>query len=298
MIERVAEGMRLSPRLAVGFVLLATVGLAALAGAVGIGGPIDSSEALLVGPSAEHPFGTDELGRDVLARMLHGAGTSLRVAFLSVLAATVVATALGLLAGFAGGVIDDLLLKLAETFQVIPGFFLALVAAAVFGPSLTLIVLVLAFIFFPRSFRMARGEAIGLRGREFVMAARAAGAGPLRILARHLLPGALPIVIVNASFQAGAAVLIEAAISFLGLGEGDAVSLGSMLSEAQAYVGVAWWMSVFPGLLIALTILGMNLVGDGLYELREARAGATGGGTDPAPGTGPLGTGRPAGRDT
>jgi peptide/nickel transport system permease protein len=183
----------------------------------------------------------------------------------------VVATALGLVAGYAGGLLDDLLLKLAEVLQVIPAFLLALVAAAAFGPSLALLVVILAIIFFPRTFRLARGEAIGLRERDFVQAARAAGAGPLRILRRHILPGALTIIVVNASFQAGTAVLIETGLSFLGVGDRDAVSLGAMLADAQSYLAQAWWMSLFPGVLVSVTILGMNLLGDGLNELRDVR---------------------------
>jgi peptide/nickel transport system permease protein len=259
-------------RLLAGLALLAVAGLAALAGALVAGDPGRTSEAVLRAPSAGHPFGTDHLGRDVLDRVLHGTGTSLRVALLAVVGGTVVATALGLVSGYAGGLLDDLLLKLAEVLQVIPGFLLALVAGAVFGASLELLVVILAIIFFPRTFRLARGEAIGLRGREFVQAARAAGSGPVRILARHILPGALTIVLVNASFQAGTAVLIETGLSFLGLAERDAVSLGTMLSDAQAYLEQAWWMSLFPGALVAVTILGMNLLGDGLYEARDVRA--------------------------
>jgi peptide/nickel transport system permease protein len=271
MIVRAAAMARSRPRLLAGLVLLAVAGLAALAGALGGADPFRTSETLLTAPSADHPFGTDQLGRDVLTRVLHGVGTSLRVALLSALAGTVVATALGLVAGYAGGLLDDLLLKLAEVLQVIPAFLLALVAAAAFGPSLLLLVVILAVIFFPRTFRLARGEAIGLRERDFVQAARAAGAGPLRILRRHILPGALTIIVVNASFQAGTAVLIETGLSFLGVGDRDAVSLGAMLSDAQSYLAQAWWMSLFPGLLVSVTILGMNLLGDGLNELREVR---------------------------
>jgi len=260
-----------NPRLIAGLGLLAMVGLAALAGVLVAGDPFSTSEAVLTGPSAHRPFGTDHLGRDVLTRVLHGVGTSLRVSLLSAIAGTVIATALGLVSGYAGGVLDDLLLKLAEVLQVIPGFLLALVAAAVFGTSLLLLVVILAVIFFPRTFRLARGEAIGLRGRDFVQAARAAGSGPVRILARHILPGALTIVLVNASFQAGTAVLIETGLSFLGVGERDTVSLGAMLFDAQSYLEQAWWMSFFPGALIAVTIVGMNLLGDGLQELRDVR---------------------------
>ena len=280
-MSELRASMRASPRLLCGLALLGIVGLAALAGALMTSDPLRSSAALLAGPSGAHPLGTDELGRDVLARVLEGAGTSLRVAFASVLLATLVATTLGLLSGYAGGLVDDLLLKLVEVFQVIPGFLLALVAAAIFGPSLTLIVVVLVIIFLPRSFRIARGEAIALREREFVTAARAAGARGPRILARHILPGALPVVVVNASFQGGTAVLIEAGLSFLGLGERDAVSLGAMLSDAQDYLGTAWWMSVFPGVVMTAAILGMNLVGDGINELRDVRGGGSRGARRP-----------------
>lgn len=271
MTMRIAAMARSRPRLLGGLVLLAIAGLAALAGALVAGDPFRTSETLLTAPSLDHPFGTDQLGRDVLTRVLHGIATSLRVALLSALAGTVVATALGLVAGYAGGLLDDLLLKLAEVLQVIPAFLLALVAAAAFGPSLALLVVILAIIFFPRTFRLARGEAIGLRERDYVQAARAAGAGPLRILRRHILPGALTIIVVNASFQAGTAVLIETGLSFLGVADRDAVSLGTMLADAQSYLAQAWWMSLFPGVLVSLTILGMNLLGDGLNELRDIR---------------------------
>lgn len=284
MTAGVASLARSNPRLLTGIVLLAVAGLAALAGVLVADDPFRTSDAVLTGPSARHPFGTDHLGRDVLTRVLHGAGTSLSVSLLSVVAGTVIATALGLVSGYAGGLVDDALLKLAEVLQVIPGFLLALVAAAVFGASLTLLVVILAIIFFPRTFRLARGEAIGLRDREFVWAARAAGSGPVRILARHILPGALTIIVVNASFQAGTAVLIETGLSFLGLGERDAVSLGTMLADAQSYLEQAWWMSLFPGALVAVAILGMNLLGDGVYELRDQRtSGQLGGSSRGAP---------------
>ena len=275
-MARLAPIAHVDGRLTAGLVLLAGVTLAALVGALVAGDPFRTSEALLTAPSANHPFGTDHIGRDVLTRVLHGIGTSLKVSLLSVRLATSIATALGLVSGYAGGLLDDFLLKLAEVIQVIPGFLLALVAAAVFGTSLLLLVVILAVIFFPRTFRLARGEAIGLREREFVRAARTAGAGPLRILARHILPGALTVVLVNASFQAGTAVLIETGLSFLGVGERNAVSLGAMLFDAQSYLEQAWWMSLFPGLFVAVTIVGMNLLGDGLLALRDVRAGGRG----------------------
>jgi peptide/nickel transport system permease protein len=286
VIARLVRSARSNRRLLVGLVLLAAVALAALAGALVASDPFRTSETVLRGPSVHHPFGTDNLGRDVLDRVLHGVGTSLKVSLLAVVAGTVVATVLGLVSGYAGGAIDDLLLKLAELLQVIPGFLLALVAAAAFGASLLLLVIILAVIFFPRTFRLARGEAIGLREREFIHAARAAGARPVRILTRHILPGALTIVLVNASFQAGTAVLIETGLSFLGVSERDTVSLGAMLFDAQSYLEQAWWMSLFPGALVAVTIVSVNLVGDGLQGLRDVRAAGAVGPERPASGSG------------
>ncbi len=288
MRARLAPIASTSPRLLAGLTLLAVVGLAALAGALLAGDPFRTSEALLTGPSGHHPFGTDNLGRDVLDRVLHGTGTSLEVSVLAVTTGTVIAAPLGLVSGYAGGLLDDLLLKLAEVLQIIPGFLLALVAAAVFGASLLLLVVILAVIFFAPTFRLARGEAIGLRGREFVQASRAAGAGHGRILRRHILPSALTILLVNASFQAGTAVLIETGLSFLGVGERDTVSLGAMLFDAQSYLEQAWWMSLFPGAFVALTVMGMNLSGDGLHQLRDVRASGRAGPRRPARGRGPA----------
>jgi len=284
---RLAPALRSNPRLLAGLALLGAAVLAALAGALVAGDPFRTTEAVLTGPSGQHPFGTDNLGRDVLDRILHGTGTSLKVALLGVTAGTAVAAPLGLVAGYAGGLVDDVLLKLAEILQVIPGFLLALVAAAIFGASLLLLVVVLAVIFFPRTFRLARGEAIGLREREFVQAARAAGAGRGRILRRHILPAALTVLLVNVSFQAGTAVLIETGLSFLGVGERDAVTLGAMLFDAQSYLEQAWWMSLFPGAFVAVMIMGVNLLGDGLQELRDPRASGRAGPERPARARGP-----------
>jgi len=258
-----------SPRLVAGLLMVGAAGAAALAGVFVAGDPFVPSQAILVGPSGPHPLGTDELGRDILARILHGAGTSLLVAFAAVLPATVFGTTLGLVSGYAGRFLDELILKAAELFQIIPAFLLALVAGALLGPSLLLLIVVLNIIFWPFTARLARGEAAALREREFVEAARALGASRLRILRRHVLPGVLAPVIVNASFQAGVAMLVEAGLAFLGLGDANVVSWGQMLADAQEYLGVAWWLYVLPGAALAFTILGMNLTGDGLNQLRS-----------------------------
>jgi peptide/nickel transport system permease protein len=209
----------------------------------------------------------------VLTRLLHGAGTSLWVATLSALAATAVGTPVGLVAGYTGGIVDDALVKVGELTQVMPQFLVALVAAALFGSSRYMLVVILAVTFWPSTARLVRGETLSLRELDYIEAAKAQGASHGRILVHHLLPGTLPIVVVNASFQSGAAVLIEAGLAFLGLGDRNVVSWGAMLADAQTYVGVAWWLSLFPGLAVALTVLALNLTGDGLNEALHVRAG-------------------------
>lgn len=271
MSRLLAERLRRSRRLQLGLLLLLLVVLSATAGRVVGGDPFRPSDATLRSPSVRQVMGTDHVGRDVLTRLLWGAGTSLLVALMAASVAAVLGTAVGLVAGYVGGVLDDALLKAAEVAQVMPQFLVALVAAALFGPNRFVLVAVLAATFWPSTARLTRGEALALRERAFVEAAKAQGAAPARILVRHLLPAALPVVVVNTSFQAGAAVLIEAGLAFLGLGDRNVVSWGAMLADAQIYVGIAWWLSLFPGLAVGVTVLALNLVGDGLNEALRVR---------------------------
>lgn len=258
--------LKLSGRLQLGLLVLVVVGLATFATGLVGADPLRPSVATLQPPSLRHLMGTDQIGRDVMNRVLRGAGTSLWVALIAALIAALIGTAVGLVTGYVGGLLDDCLLKVAEVAQVMPQFLVALVAAALFGSSRFVLVAILAITFWPSTARLVRGEARALSDRDFVEAARAQGAGPVRILTRHILPAALPIVVVNASFQAGAAVLIEAGLAFLGLGDRNVVSWGAMLADAQSYVGIAWWMSLFPGVAVGLTVLAMNLAGDGLNQ--------------------------------
>lgn len=266
------RALRRSRRFVAGVAFLVLAALAVVIAAFGVGDPFTPSETLLQPPSAAHPFGTDELGRDVFARVLHGAATALQVSFPPALAAAVVGTIVGLVGGYAGGMLDELLLKLIELVLVVPRFLLALVVVALFGGSLTLLAIVLAATFWPTTARLVRAEAISLRERPFVEAARALGAGDARIVFRHLLLLVIPLVAVNSSFQAGQAALIEAGLAFLGLGDQNVVSWGAMLADAQSYLGIAWWTSVFPGLALALLILALNLLGDGLADTLSVRA--------------------------
>lgn len=265
------RALRRSRRVVIGVAFLALTALAAFLAWLGIGDPFAPSETLLEAPSEAHPFGTDELGRDVFARVLHGASTALRVSIPPALAAAVIGTIVGLVGGYAGGVLDEVLLKLIELVLIVPRFLLALVVVALFGGSLTLLALVLAATFWPTTARLVRAEAISLRERPFVEAARALGAGDARILMRHLLLLVIPLVAVNCSFQAGQAALIEAGLAFLGLGDRNVVSWGAMLADAQSYLGIAWWTSVFPGLALALMILALNVLGDGLADTSSIR---------------------------
>ncbi len=233
--------------------------------------PFAISNAVLSPPQASHLFGTDDLGRDVFSRIVHGARVSLLVGFVSACAATVIGIVIGGLAGYFGGLVDDGLMRLTEVFLVVPRFFLALIVVVLLGSSIWLIVLVLSLTYWPLTARVLRAQILTLRTRDYVLAARAVGTPEIRILLRHVLPGALPPVITQASLQVGSAILIEAGLSFLGLGDPNVVSWGAMLNDAQQFVYEAWWMSVFPGIAITLTVLGVNLVADALTEAWNPR---------------------------
>ncbi len=269
-----ASRTRKSSRLVIGLWLLGIVGVVGFVGILVGGEGSRTSETILSSPSASHLLGTDELGRDVLSRLLGGARTSLLVALPSVVMATLIGMTMGLVSGSVGGLIDEMLLKLMEVFQIIPGFLLALVATAMFGASLPLLAVVLTCVFWPSTARLARAEALACWQLDFVEAARALGASRTRILVHHLLPAAVPVVVVNASFQAGTAILVEAGLAFLGVGDRNVVSWGTMLADAQPYLTVAWWASVFPGAALATTVIAMNLLGDGLNAAVDVRSGA------------------------
>lgn len=269
-----------SPRLALAALFLLAVAGAAVFAALTAGDPFRTSEAILRGPSTSHLLGTDELGRDILTRILSGAATTLKVAIAPPLAAAGIGAAVGLAAGYYGGFLDELLLKLIEFTLVVPRFLLALVAGAFFGGHLWLVGVVLAATFWPSTARLVRGETISLREREFVEASRSVGASDTWIISRHLLLLVAPVVAVNSSFQAGQAVLIEAGLAFLGVGDRNVVSWGAMLADAQSYLGIAWWTSVYPGIALAAVVLALNLLGDGLADTWNVRA-RTGDGRHP-----------------
>lgn len=263
---------RRQPTAMMGLVLtLTVVSVAMFAGLIAPGDPLRSVDTALQPPSPAHWLGTDDLGRDVFAQLVHGARVSLVVGLAVALVSTVCGILVGGLAGFFGRWADDALMRFTEFFQIVPRFFLAIIIATFFGGSLLNIVLLLGLTFWPTTARLLRAQILSLREREFVVAARAVGVREVTILRRHVLPNALPPVTVNASLQIGGAILIEAGLSFLGLGDRGLVSWGYMLNNAQPFLQLAWWMSVFPGLALLLTVVGVNLVADGLNEALNPR---------------------------
>jgi peptide/nickel transport system permease protein len=229
--------------------------------------PLKLSAEILHWPTAPHPMGTDDLGRDVLARVLYGGRISLSVGFLSALLAVTVGTTIGVVAGYIGGHMDDVLMRFTEVFQIIPRFLLAIVVIALLGGGLVKVALVIGLLGWTGTARIVRAQLLVLRGEEFVLAATLSGASGIRVIVRHILPNIVPYIIVSASLQAGSAILAESFLSFLGLGDPSHPSWGLLLQQAQLYLQQAWWMTTFPGLALSLTILGLNLFGDGLSSM-------------------------------
>ncbi len=250
---------------------ISVVALALCAPLIAPGDPFKSVGEALQAPSTAHWLGTDDLGRSVLAQLVHGARVSLFVGLAVALLSTSIGIVVGGLSGFFGGWVDDVLMRLTELVQVMPRFFLAILVAALFGGNTLTIVLLLGLTFWPSTARILRAQIFSLREREFVVAARAVGVPDYKILARHVLPNALPPIMVNAALQIGAAILVEAGLSFLGLGDRSNVSWGYMINNAQPFLRLAWWMSVFPGLALLITVMGVNLLGDGLNDALNPR---------------------------
>jgi peptide/nickel transport system permease protein len=256
------------------------VGLAALAAALApFLSPYDPSAQELAlrlqGPSGAHLFGLDELGRDILSRVLAGARISLVVGLAVVTVSALVGTMLGSLAGYFGGVLDDLISRVMDVLLAFPGILLAIALVAVLGPSLTNVLLALVVIGWVGYARLVRGQVLRARELEFVQAARALGAGAPRILVRHVIPAALPAVIVQGTLGMAVAIISEASLSFLGLGvQPPTPSWGTMLDAGRSHLFDAPHLTIFPGLAIALLVLGLNFLGDGLRDRLDPRRGS------------------------
>jgi peptide/nickel transport system permease protein len=246
--------------------------VALLADRIAPADPFASVGPPLSSPTLAHPMGTDDLGRDLLSGVAHGTRTSLLLALIVSVLTGVIGVIVGALSAWEGGRVDDTLMRVTEFVQVVPRFFLAVIVIALFGPGLDRLVLLLALTSWPWIARVVRAEVLSIKQREFVEAARSLGAGRSRVLLREVLPNALPPVVVVVSLSAASVILIEAGLSFLGLGDPEVVSLGYLASNAQRFLRVAWWMAAFPGVAIAMAVLGFNLLGDGLNDVLNPHA--------------------------
>ena len=226
----------------------------------------------LQGLSRAHPLGTDHLGRDLLSRIIYGARISLGVGVTIAILGALAGTVLGLLAGYLGGKVDETIMRICDMFLAFPALILAMALAASLGPSLRNTMLALAVIWWPWYARIMRGQVLALREAEYVMAARSLGASTRRLMFRHLLPNAVPPIIVQATLDIGNAILIASSLSFLGFGAQPPVpEWGAMTSDGRTFLRDYWWYPTFPGLAIMGTVIGFNLMGDGLRDLLDPR---------------------------
>lgn len=239
--------------------------------------PYDYAAQSLTGrldpPSREHLLGTDGLGRDVLSRLMWGSRVSLSVGVGAALLTIVLGTIVGSVCGYAGGIVDQVGMRVTDVVMSIPPVLLILLIVAVFGGGLGLTIIAIGLVTWPGTARLLRAEFLRLRSLEFVDAARASGAGPLRIVTRHILPNAVAPLIVQASLLTAESILIESGLSYLGLGvQPPTPSWGNMLFEGRRFMDNAWWISVWPGVAIFVTVLCLNLVGDVLRDLLDPRS--------------------------
>lgn len=216
-------------------------------------------------------LGTDTLGRDVAAGIVHGARVSLLIGIVSTVAALLIGVPLGAVAGYFGGIVDDVVMRFTEFFQTIPSFALAIVLVAILQPSLPSIVLAIAIVSWPPVTRLIRGEVLSLRTREYVQAAITVGQSTPRIIFTQILPNTLAPIIVMASLMVATAILLESSLSFLGLGDPNLMTWGYMVGAGRSRIIDAWWISFFPGLAIFLTVLALNLVGEGINDALNPR---------------------------
>ena len=227
---------------------------------------------ILMPPSSTHFFGTDDLGRDVCSRMIWGARISLAVGFVSVGISTLIGITLGALAGYYGKFVDIIIMRFVDIMLCIPGFFLILAVIAFLGPNIFNIMIIIGLTSWMGVARLVRAEFLSLKEREFVLGAKASGASDFRIIFIHILPNALSPVFISAVLGVAAAVLLESSLSFLGLGiQPPTPSWGNILTEGKSNIEIAWWLSVFPGLAILITVLGYNLLGEGLRDALDPK---------------------------
>jgi len=256
-----------------GLLLVLIAVLAGLSGVLFPGDPLDMVARPLMPPLAERAFflGSDSLGRNVAAGLAHGAKVSLLVGLVAAVLSLVIGVLVGAIGGYFGGVVDDILVRLTELVQTIPAFLLVIVIVAIGQPKVTVIVLAIGLASWPMIARLVRAEFRSLREAEFVLAARSQGFGNARIILQEMLPNALPPVIVSVSVLVATAILMESALAFIGLGDPNVVSWGSMIGEGREHLRTAWTLSALPGMAILVTVLSLNLVGDGLNDALNPR---------------------------
>jgi len=256
-----------------GLIVVITLAVALLAPLIA---PDDPSaihvNAILMPPSSSHWLGTDALGRDVLSRMIYGSWSSIQVGFIAVGISILIGILVGAVAGYYPGWVDIFLMRLVDIMLSIPTFFLILAVIALVGPSLINIMIVIGVTSWMGVARLVRGEFLALKESDYVIAARALGVPASRIIFRHILPNAMAPVYVSAILGIASAILIESALSFLGLGvQPPTPSWGNILTDGKANIEIAWWLSLFPGLAILVTVLGYNLLGEGLRDALDPR---------------------------
>lgn len=248
--------------LIIGFVLVA-----ALATEISPYDPFALGDETLLAPRADHWMGTDDLGRDTLSRVLHGSRVPLLVGFLATAASMLLGILIGALSGYFGGRTDIVLMRATEYVLVVPRFFLALLVVAMLGTGIEKIIIVIGILGWPEVARVVRAQFLTFREREFVLAARAIGASHAKVIFHEILPNAIPPAVVVASILVARAILLEAGLSFLGLGDPNLISWGSLLSEAQERISASVWLALFPGAAISLLVLCINLFGDGINDV-------------------------------
>jgi peptide/nickel transport system permease protein len=258
----------------VGLTILVPMFLCAiLAPIISLHDPVEPDlKNILVGPSWSHPFGTDMLGRDVFSRVIYGSRISLLVGFVSVGIATLIGIMIGAVSGYTGGIIDELIMRFVDLMMCFPTFFLILAVIAVLEPSIWNIMIVIGLTNWMGIARLVRAEILSIKNKEYVLAAKAMGFPKRRIIFGHVLPNALSPVYVVATLGIGGAILTESALSFLGIGvQPPTPSWGNILTQAKDNIEVAWWLSLYPGLAIFLTVMGYNLLGEGLRDIFDPR---------------------------